>query len=381
MTTRYTKLATTSAIVLALCPWSVQAENWSDKLSVSGFASATYRQTDEPAPFHGHIDNQGSYADTKLGLNFNAEINERFSIASQLLSTKEPDNYATHVDWAFGAFKLSDSLTIRAGKLKFPVGLVNEISDVGYAYPWIQAPVSFYSETGPNLNGPQVTREAYTGASLLWQVETGDLVVEFDLFRGEINLDGMNTRKLTGLAINADWNDLIQLELSSYQGTMRDIGLEDAVASSAGGSVWQNTLLSMQSSMEGAKHSADSFGIKYDNGHVLFMSEISKMEMGDLAAMKTTGWYSTLGYQVGAFLPTLTFENLEQGDGSGAFDDDQDITTLGLRWDYMTNVAIKFEVAQIKLNNANGNGGLFGYVNNPEDDTINMFGIAIDTVF
>tara|TARA_R110001592_G_scaffold336019_1_gene621147 strand:- start:53633 stop:54775 length:1143 start_codon:yes stop_codon:yes gene_type:complete len=380
MTLGHSKLATTSAIALALCPWTAQAENWADKLSVSGFASAVYHQTDESAVFNDTYDNQGSYDGTKMGLNFNANVNEQFNFASQFFATKEEDNYVVHLDWAFGEFKLTDSLSLRAGKLKFPVGLINEVSDVGYTYPWLHAPSSFYSEVGPNLNGPQITREAFTGGSLLWEVEAGDWVVEFDLFRGDINLEGMTTRKLTGLVINANWNDEIQLELSTYEGTMRDISLEGAVAPPSG-SAWDNTLFAMQSRMEGGKHSADSFGIKYDNSQFLFMSEISKVEMANITAMEATGWYSTLGYQVGAFLPTITYENYEQGDGSGAFDDDQDTITLGLRWDYLSNVAIKFEIAQIKQNNANGNGGFFGYENNPKDDTTNMFGIGIDTVF
>lgn len=365
--------------LIVIGPLAAQAENWSDRVTVSGFASANYHLTDEPIPFNGEEgkghDDQGSYAGTRLGVNFNAKINDKFKFASQLFGTKEEDNYAVHVDWAFGTLNLTDGLDLRAGKLKFPIGLVNEYIDVGYAYPWLHAPASFYSEAGANLNGPQVTREAYSGASLLWTVDAGDWIFEFDLFNGEVNLEGTNVRKLNGLVINANWDDELMIELATYEGTMRNVSVDNAVS---GGTPWQNMLFIMQGNMEGAKHSVDSFGLKLDKNNILFMYELANVEMGDLTPMEATGWYATLGYQMGKFLPHLTLENYQQGDGTGPFDDDQDTTTLGLRWDYISNVAIKFEVSQIKLNQGNG---LFGYDNNPEDDTINMFGVGIDTVF
>lgn len=377
------KILTVTAITcLAITPLIAQAENWSDKLVISGFASANYHKTDEPLPFNGEAgeghDDQGSFAGTRFGINFNATINDKFKFAGQLFATKEEDNYATHVDWGFGTLKLTDSLDLRAGKLKFPVGLVNEYIDVGYAYPWMHAPTSFYSEAGANLNGPQVTREAYSGASLLWKVDLGDWETEFDLFVGEINLEGTDVRKLQGLVVNLNLDEEIFIELATYEGNMQNVVLDDAVSAASGGSMWQNMLFNMQGNMQGADHSVDSLGIKYDSNNILFMYELANVTMGQLTAMEATAWYTTLGYRMGEFMPHITFENYEQGDGSGAFDDDQDIVTLGLRWDYVSNVAIKFELTQIKLNQGNG---LFGYEDNPEDNTINMFGIGIDTVF
>jgi len=380
MSLRSTKILIVTAVTyLAITPLIVQAENWSDKLTISGFASADYHKTDEPLPFNGEAgkghDDQGSFSGTRFGINFNAIINDKFKFGGQLFSTKEEDNYATHVDWAFGTLKLTDSLDLRAGKLKFPIGLVNEYIDVGYAYPWMHAPTSFYSEAGANLNGPQVTREAFSGASLLWTVDLGDWQTEFDLFVGEVNLEGTDVRKLMGLVVNLNLDEEIFIELATYEGNMQNVELEGAVQ---GGSMWENMLYVMEGNMQGADHSVDSLGVKYDSNNILFMYELANVTMGQLTAMEATAWYATLGYQMGKFMPNITFENYEQGDGNGAFDDDQDIVTLGLRWDYVSNVAIKFEVSQIKLNQGNG---MFGYEDNPEDNTINMFGIGIDTVF
>ena len=82
---------------------------------------------------------------------FSSSANIEPSSSALLTSTvvsKSPadhDKYSTHADWAFASFTLSDEFTLRAGKIKFPVGLVNEYVDVGVNYLWISAPVLLYS--------------------------------------------------------------------------------------------------------------------------------------------------------------------------------------------------------------------------------------------
>ena len=340
----------------------VKASDWTDRVHVSGFASANYYLTDDSAPFNGESgdghDDKGSFSGTRFGLNINAKINDNFSFASQFFSTKEEANYAVHVDWAFGTLKLSENVDFRAGKLKFPVGLVSEYVDVGYAYPWLQAPQSFYSGMGPP-NGPQVSREAYTGASLLWEVSTDDWLFTSNVFGGEVGLDGTNVRELGGITLQANWDEQVLFQLSSYSGTMRDVEIENYPA--------------MSEAMEGAKHKVLTFGVKVDINNYLMMFEIADVEMGDIQAMSAKTGYLTLGYQIDEFLPYVSLESYQQGD---PVDDDQKILALGLRWDIYADVAIKFQLSQIKLDR-----GRALFTAQPEGNTVNMIGFGIDTVF
>ena len=339
-----------------------KASNWSDKVRVSGFASANYYLTDDPAPFNGEAgnghDDQGSFSGTRFGLNIRAKVNDRFSFASQFFATKEEDNYVTHVDWAFGTMKLTDDLDLRVGKLKFPVGLVNEYADVGYAYPWLQGPQSVYSAMGPP-NGPQVTREAYTGASLLWEVPKDDWTFSSNFFGGEIGLEGTNVRELAGITVKADWDEQLFFQFSSYSGTMRNVEIEGYPI--------------MSETMEGAKHKVFSLSAKADINNYLFMFEFADVEMGDIKPMKAKTWYATLGYQIDNLLPYISLENYQQGD---PVDDDQQTIALGLRWDIYSDVAVKFQLSKITLDR-----GLGLFTEQPEDDTVNMIGIGIDTIF
>jgi len=352
------KTAVALIIGYAMVAGQAEAAGWTDTVTIKGFASVNYERSNAAEPFNGEenvgIDDQGSLSGTRMGLNINARINERLRFASQLFASKDAE-FAVNVDWAFGVLTLTDQLDLRTGKIKFPVGLVNEYVDVGYVTPWIQAPAVIYSELGAP-NGPQMTRESFTGISLLGQQAiAGDWLLEADLFGGEIDLDGISVRELSGITLRADWDDTVQFQLSSYEGTMRGTGTV------------------MGGAMEGVKHEGVLYGAKADWNDVIFYAERGDITMGDITAMKATSWYTTVGYRIGKLLPHLTYQNYEQGE----VDDEQTITTLGLRWDFMPGVALKVELGQIKTDKGNG---LFPQGSSPAD-TVNTTGFGLDMVF
>ncbi len=332
----------------------VWAAGWADRVSISGFASANYEKTDETEPFDGEenigADEVGTVSGSRMGLIVNAQVNERLRFATQLFAIKAED-YSVHVDWAFGSLKLTDNLNLRTGKIKFPVGLVNEYVSAAYAIPWISAPAVIYSELG-TPNGPQMTRESYTGASLLGEHSVGDWTLEADLFGGEVALEGSSVRELGGISLRADWDDTVQFQLSAYSGTMHDTGTV---------------------TMEGERHETVMYGVKGDWNDIVFYAERGETSMGDLTAMHATSWYTTLGYHFGDFLPHLTYQSYDQGEG----EDQQTIATLGLRWDYLPGIAFKFEQSVIKTDNG---VGLFPQDSSPAG-TVNKTGLAMDLVF
>ncbi len=346
-------LAILSAI-LVLSPNSGYAENWADKLSIKGFMSAAYHETNESAFYEGKattsgIDKKGSFQGTKMGINLTARINDRIMLASQLLARAE-DEYALNLDWAFVGLNLAEPLTLRVGKIKYPVGLVNEYRDVGFSYPWIDAPESIYSTEAPN--GPQATRTAFTGASFLWEKFIGNTNYSADLFGGEVNLTGSDVRQLKGLTLKADWDDKVLLQVSIYAGTMANATINTA--------------------MNGQEHRVSTFGVKVDWNNYIVYAEAADVKMGTLTAMKAKSNYITFGYRVGKWLPHITQQEFEQGQ----LDDDQKTTTLGLRYELAEDTAIKVELSKIKTNKGQG---LFD--STPNKSSVSMFGFSIDVIF
>jgi len=338
------------------------AANWADRISIGGFASTNYERTNEASPFNGKEnighDDQGSWSGTRIGLTINANINKRLRFASQMLASKA-EEFSLNIDWAFIDFRLSDELNLRTGKIKFPVGLVNEYRDVGYSTPWITPPAVIYSELGAP-NGPQMTREGYTGASLRGSADAGDWVLGADLFSGEVSLEGSKVRGLGGITLTADWDDVVLLQASGYEGTMRGTAMP---------------------AMEGVKHRGVVLGVKADWNNIIVYAEHASITMGDIAVMKATSWYTTVGYQMGKLLPHVTYQSYKQGEGSKQ-EDQQNIVTLGLRWNWMPSVAFKAELSRI---NTDKGVGLFLQDDRmpptPAPGSVNMIGFAIDTVF
>lgn len=346
------------AIGLAIAGNTARADdNWSDRFSFSGFASANYHITDDGAPYNGESgnghDSKGSFQGTRIGLNFRADISERFNFAGQLFSTKD-DEFGTHLDWGFGTLKLTDELDFRAGRIKYPAGLVGEYVDVGYAYPWISAPEVIYSELGAP-NGPQITRESYTGVGLVGNHNAGDWTFGGNLFGGEVDLSDGSVRKLRGITVNADWNDLVLLQGTWYKGEMNDISAMPA--------------------MNGEDHEAWLLGARVDWNNVVVYSEYGHVEMGRIDAMQSDNWYATLGYRFGNLLPFINYQSLDKG--KDASKSEQTIAGVGLRWDVMPRVALKAEINRIDTDKGEG---LFAPGSQPGDEVM-MYGFGLDTVF
>ncbi len=339
-----------------LLPSSLLAENWADRINVTGFMSAKYQRVNTASTenyFNGDvltgIKKDGSLRGTMLGLNLNSNLSEKVSMAAQFLGTQEDENYSLHLDWGFIVLGLSEEVNLRSGKIKFPTGLVNEYVSVGNAYPWITPPALFYTE---EVAGPNTTREAYSGASLLWEHSSGDMNMNVDLYGGEIRSETRLVTNMLGVKAHIDWDEEISFQLSYYSGIMRN---------------------SPVSAMESLRHKNLSLGMQLDMNNIVGYLEWAANDMS-LPAMNGTTWYTTWGYQFDRWLPHITYQYFDKGLGT-ATPQQQSVTTLGLRYDFTDNTDIKFEYSVI---NTTQGKGLF---ESTPASSVNMLGAAIDTVF
>lgn len=344
------------ALLFGLSILPVHASNWADRVHLNGFASAKYQQMDVERGnyFNGDADTgigrDGSFRGTLVGINLAGEVSDRISIATQFLATQEDENYAMHLDWGFIDMRVVENLSLRAGKIKFPTGIVNEYISVGNAYPWITPPMLFYTE---EPSGPNITREAYTGGSLLWEKGVGDATLLVDGFAGDIKLENMHVHGLVGVKFSVDWSEEIQLQASYYRGTMRN---------------------TTPAAMEGKTHANYAFGARLDWNNVVGYAEWARTDM-EIDTANSTAWYATLGYQFGNWLPHLTYQNLLKGDGT-TNEQKQNIATAGLRYDLTDTADVKFEYSIVRTD---AGQGLFE--STPDKGSYGMFGLAVDVIF
>jgi len=360
---------------------------------IDGFLSTRYSVSDDPAFYLEHredngINEDGSFYGTKLGLNISTQVNEKMSVATQMIATIQEDGYAMALDWAFANLDLSPGLNLRVGKIKYPVGLVNEYVDVGVTYPWINAPSVVYSELS---TGPQATRESFTGASLLMNKMVDDWTYGADLFAGQVDLTGMTIKSLVGLTVRANWDDIVELQASTYSGEMNadNPNMCNSVLQGMGGTCVQPdggiANVGMGRAMDGNKHKATIVGVKADWNNFIAYSEFASVEMDAMnGMMDSDSWYATVGYRVNSWMPHVTVDDWEQESGYG-----QSSTTVGLNYSLSPKSVVKLEVSQVKSNrltsvmmftNAGVNSiGLFDSA--PEDDSTQVISVALDTVF
>jgi hypothetical protein len=90
----------------------------------------------------------GSAQWTEAVMNLTAQPTPKFRIGAQLryelLGTEQN---GLVLDWAAADYKFSDKFEVKAGKVKTPWGLFNEIEDLDPAYLWILMPQSIYNIT------------------------------------------------------------------------------------------------------------------------------------------------------------------------------------------------------------------------------------------
>jgi hypothetical protein len=107
---------------------------------------------------------EGSFEFAEIGLNVTRRLTETLEFGAQLFAQDlgPTGNFAPRVDWFYIDYRWRDWLALRAGRLKIPYGLYNEVHDVDAARVPVLLPGSVYpaqgreilfSHTGVELNG------------------------------------------------------------------------------------------------------------------------------------------------------------------------------------------------------------------------------------
>jgi hypothetical protein len=387
---KHTNTLKASALFGMLIPLPLSAAQWTDTIEIRGFASAVYQTTNEQVffngdckrvfqldemvpdqcstidtlgatngatPKNGGINKDGSFRRTRVGLNINSSVNKFVTLFTQFTVTEE-NNYNMQMDWGFVSLAADDNNRIRAGKIKMPVGLVNEFQDVGFEFPWIEAPQLFYSV---DFGSGNAARESFQGLSYLWEGYSGDWTLTSDLFYGDVDLDGMDLSGMLGYTAKIDWDESIHAQASVFSGKMK--------------------YAPRMNQMLNENHQVKTLGIAGDLSDFLFYAEYANVSMG--AQMpKSNVWYASLGYRFGEITAMLTHQNLETGKGMPLpMQDQQSIDTVTLRYDVTRNAALKLELSQITtdvgvgLFAASGNGDI------QPAGSVSMAGVALDVIF
>ncbi|MBT8343057.1 MAG: hypothetical protein HKP58_01595 [Desulfatitalea sp.] len=127
-------------------------------VDIHGFISQGFIASNE-YNYLSHKSTDGSFEFNEVGVNFSKKIADRLRVGIQLFSRDlgDTNNNKVTLDWAYGDYRQYNWLGIRAGRMKTPLGLYNEIRDIDTLRTNIIMPQGIYPdlirETTIALNG------------------------------------------------------------------------------------------------------------------------------------------------------------------------------------------------------------------------------------
>lgn len=106
---------------------------------------------------------KGSFEFSEAGINFTSQLTDKFRVGLQLFAYDlgTLGTYKASADWYYLDYHLRDWFGFRAGRLKLPIGLYNDIADVDAARVPILLPTGLYPVTNRDLIPGQTGAEIY----------------------------------------------------------------------------------------------------------------------------------------------------------------------------------------------------------------------------
>jgi hypothetical protein len=339
--------------------------------SISGFGTlGVVHSSDNQAdvvgsPFQpkgaGFTNSWSATPDSKLGLQLNLDLTDRWSAVLQAVSQYQRNGtYTPDLEWANIKYQLTPNLSVRAGRIATPTFFDSDSLNVGYALPFERVPPEVYSQL-PITNSD--------GVDSTYRFRVGDLTDTVQVFFGRFTLnlpaDGFyRTHNLLGAVETIEY-EAVTLRLS-YQQLKYDWNFGGV------GGV----------ELHGDQQKILAAGASYDPGQWYVTGEWARAP--DEAFGLFYAWYVTGGYRIAKFTPYLRYATASMSRvGSVGLPPfiDQDTVSAGLRWDFWKNLDLK-----LQLDHTERHGGLNAdYVNQQSGFTpagaISVFTVTVDFVF
>ena len=131
--------------ILLLISLGTMAQDAAD-LNIHGFVSQGYLKSSDNN-YQGNTAD-GTFEFNELGLNFSTQLTDELRLGIQFFARDlgNLDNDQIIVDWAYGDYQLADWFGVRAGKMKMPLGMYNEVRDVDMLRTNIIMPQGVYND-------------------------------------------------------------------------------------------------------------------------------------------------------------------------------------------------------------------------------------------
>lgn len=373
-------------------------------LNINGFLSVGATMLDDDkASISGADTNGGFKDDTVLGLQISKQVNASTTATGQLVS-RGTDDYSTEAAWAFVTYAANDDLDLRMGRLRIPFFQYSDFLEVGYAYNWVRPPSEVYRVPFSSLDGVDLTQRFSAGSI------DGSVQIYYGRFQGDFetgtDVYASDYRNFTGLAVSANMGNFGS-RLSYHQAEIimdtsdatTILGGAGAVATAIAavpegvnvGTATGNPALAGFTGVGDASAGEDfnftgqtsqfvEAALTYDDGTYSAVAEWTALDHESSLFLDDQAWLVGVAMRVGDLTPHLTYTAEKDSYDSGKegeiqkqlpLGSEQSSIILGLRYDYDSGTALKFEVQNNDEKTASGADG----------DSATLYSVAVDIVF
>jgi hypothetical protein len=346
--------------------------------------------------------------DSRLGAQVSAAFTPSLSAVVQVLAQQRYDNsYTPVVEWANVHYRVTPDASVRAGRMVLPVFMVTDSRRVGYSNPWVRPPVEVYS---------LVPVTSYDGADASYRFPAAGVVNTIQVSYGRADPKFPSTevvqsgearaRRLAALAYTVEAGPLTFR--ANYGEARLTVEAFDPLFAGFRQFGPPGEAIAAAYELRDRRVKFVGFGASYDPGAWFATAEYAHFDTNSLLAERTA-WYVSGGHRFGAFTPYATYARLKSSsptstpglDPTGlppqlagaalalnaalnaqlAQIAEQGTFSVGVRWDFMRNAALKLQYDRVDL--GSGSRGTFGHVQPGFEPggRVGLFSAAVDFVF
>lgn len=380
------------------------ASEISENLDISGFARGVAGYLDHNArTFEGYTDELSVVEQSLIAIQPTYTFNDQFSLTSQLIA-HAGDDRNSGLEWLYLNYHPDSAWHLRAGKLRMPFFIYSDSIDVGYSYPWVTAPVQVYNNyLFSTFNGASASYN-HSGSEVGLNVEIYSGTFDGDLYLAGTRVDvDAKVSNLAGIVATINSNNL-SMRLSYHTG-QNDTTVP--LIQDLRQALYQNNFIKSAESLESSGNVyALQASLSYDRLNSFYKAEWVQTVTGFEIAPKVTGAYAMAGYiwnnwtvhatySVSKYseiepvveLPTTPIGNPGIDQLSAAYyqaftatpNGTLDSYTLGTRWDFRLDMALKAEVS--KFQESRNPSGFFVNSGQSSKESAYLYQVAWEWIF
>ncbi len=348
--------------------------------------------------------------DSRLGFQLDADFNEDFSATAQwVLRDRSGQFFEQNLDLAFLRWNISPDLYVRFGRVSPDVFMMTDHRNVGYAYPWMRSPHEFYGYIPIyHWDGIDITKKTeFDGGFLTLKVFGGYAFTQVNAPNKMLFDQGSAVFSTSLVYEKGDWTGRAAYSHIDLNHLSPKNPLEEIIASTpAIDMVWPGVkAFTPLLKFTGTTFNYSALGLKYDDGLWLGQAEASYVDSGNHPFVpNVASGYLSLGRRISSFTmysllgisksfqrnfdipnprvpdPQLLILKNELSNTLNNNGIDEKSVSLGLRWDFYTNMALKAQWSHYWL----GKNGTQNWVEDPVQSApseVNVFSVGMDFVF